>query len=574
MLNERIFSLETEYGIQFYPEDSPPPDTSEVFELIGTIKNTYGIPNSQFLVNGSKLHYDVGHPEWSLPECRTAYEATIYDKAADHLLRAAIPETEQRLAAGGYKGHLFVFKNNIDSSDNTFGCHENYLMQRDAKLLEDEAFLRYLARCLVPFLVTRQLLCGAGNVRFADRRAFYELSQRARFINAVVSQDTQYNRGIVNIGRERESLSRSEHRRVHLILGDCNLSGWATWIKLGTTGLLLRPIEDLYLNDIPLIADPVSALQTISSDMTHSESILLRDGTSVQALDIQWQYYEALCDYLEEFGMSDDEEAILEAWGTALQDLSQEDGPSRLRRRADWAIKKDFIDHELEQLGYTWDSELDDETIASLRSIDLNFHALREQGLYTQLRSVDTLISADEIEVAKSNPPPYTRANIRGRAVAGGRQGHYEVEIETWTDLSLNGNYLNLRDPLQFIHPSVTHTRLQQELETALASSDTGIMLRAVNYLGRLGGKRSLEMLVGVINNTENELVRRAAIKAVGSMQESDNFTVLVDCMKSSDVSTRWAAEEALKRLGSASDEDPWDDDESDGDDEPLVNIS
>ena len=578
-LSERIFSLETEYGIQFYPDQDIAVSPSAVVpRLIEVVAHEYGVSYFPFLANGSKLHYDVGHPEWSLPECRTAHEAAVYDKAADHLLRVAIPEAEQRLAASGFSGHLFVFKNNVDSSGNTFGCHENYLMQKNARLLGGEPFLRYLVRCLVPFLVTRQLLCGAGLLRFdGNGRVFYQLSQRSDYIEAVVSAETQLNRAIVNIGREEQSLSPSENRRLHLIVGDSNISGWSTWIKLGTTGLLLRLIEDLYLNDIPVIADPVGALQTISRDMTRSETILLRDGTSVQALDIQWQYYEAVNDYVDQFGMSDEEEALLAAWGDALEALGDEDDPLLLRDRADWAIKKKLIDAKLQNLGYSWeDSMLDQESIAALRAIDMRFHDVSEQGYYSRLWTDDTLVTDAEIQQAKSNAPAYTRANIRGKAIVSEMSGDLDVFAERWTDLIVDDVTLNLRDPLQFVHPFVPDTCSEAELRSALTSSDAGVMQRAVEYLGRLGGQKNLQILAEVINNNEDEFVRRAAIKAVGQIEDCDNISVLLECLSTRDVHARWAVEEALKQVGRPGVEDPWNDNSaaSSDDDEPLVNLT
>lgn len=577
-LKERIFSLETEYGIQFYPDNNVPVDPTIVVPyLIDVISREYGTSDSWFLINGSKLHYDVGHPEWSLPECRTAHEAAVYDKAADDVLRIAIPKAERRLAGAGYSGHLFVFKNNFDSSGSTFGCHENYLMQKNARLLGGEPFLRYLVRCLVPFLVTRQLLCGSGRLRFDDDGSVsFELSQRSRFIETVVSPHTQVNRAIVNVGREEQSLSSSESRRLHLIVGDSNISGWSTWIKLGTTGLLLRLIEDLYLNDIPLIAHPVEALKTISSDMTRSEMILLRDGRSVSALDIQWHYYEAVNDYVDEFGMSDEEEALLEAWGIALEDLGKDD-PLLLRDRADWAIKKNLIDGKLQRLGYSWEhSRLDGESLAALRAMDMRFHDVSEQGYYSRLWSQDTFVTDEEIQQAKGKAPAYTRANIRGRAIRSGRTQGLDVYAERWTDIEINDLTLNLRDPLQFVHPIVKDTCSETQLRSALTSSDTEVMLRAVDYLGRLGTEKNLRLLREVINSNEDDLVRRAAIKAVSEIDDCDNVPVLIDCLNTRDVHARWAVEQALKQVGRPKAEDPWDDVSAAGsdDDEPLVNLT
>jgi|GEM_PF-514730 len=570
-LSERIFSLETEYGIQFYSRFEAA-SSIVVPLLIDVIAQKYGIVGTPFLINGSKLHPDVGHPEWSLPECRSAHEATKYDKAADHLLRAAIPVVKQQLNSDGYEGHLIVFKNNFDSVGNTFGCHENYLMQRNARMLSGELFVRYLVRCLVPFLVTRPLLCGAGMLRVnEDGGISFELSQRSQFIEAVVSEETTVNRAIVNLGRETQSLSPTENRRLHLIVGDSNVSGWSTWMKLGVTGLVLHLIEDLYFNDMPLLADPVGALRAVSSDADLSGTITLRDGKPVEAVDIQWKYYDAVCDYSEQFGISHEEEKVLESWGAALEELAS-DNPSPLRYRADWAIKKKLIDAKLESLGYAWDDyDLDKETLDALRAIDMRYHDISADGYFTRIWPDDTLVTSDEIKQAQSEPPPFTRANVRGKAIRGARAGEFEVKISRWTDMKVDDVSCNLRDPLQYAHPSIPETCSDFHLDPA----NTEIGVRAIDYMGRLGAN-NLESLSFLIKNSDSEVFRHAAIKAVAEMDDCDNVSVLIDSLENADIRTQWVISEALERSKKPKGNDKWGDASTsyDDDDEPLVNLT
>ncbi len=219
-LQERVFGIETEYAVNFYPSEAKKaPDIRIIVQTLQEILfKDYGLPDCEFMVTGAKFHYDLGHAEWAGPECRSAREAALYDKAADHLLAQAIPRAQQILARKGYEGKLLIVKNNVDTEDNTYGCHENYMMLRNTELLVDDHFLRYLVRNLIPFLVTRQIFAGAGRLLVAQtgQPPTFELSQRAAFIDTVVSTDTTKERPIINIGRESEALAAGNYRRLHL----------------------------------------------------------------------------------------------------------------------------------------------------------------------------------------------------------------------------------------------------------------------------------------------------------------------------------------------------------------------
>ncbi len=576
-LRERIFSLETEYGVQFYTDESyhdSPDATQTVLALVETIARDYGLPSSDYLLNGSKFHHDVGHPEWSLPECHSAREAASYDKAADHLLRAAIPEAERRLVRDGFEGHLFVFKNNVDSDGNTFGCHENYLMKKDAAVLGGEPFRRYMVRCLVPFLVTRQLFCGAGKLEFTDEQEpRFHLSQRAEFIEAIVSHDTTRNRAIINWGREKEPLASSGFRRLHLIIGDSNMSGWSTWFKLGTTGLLLRLIEDLCVMDAPLLADPVAALRQVAADPQCSQTILLRDGRKMTAHEIQWQYYEAICDYVEKFGSSSEEEELLDEWEQALLDV--ESDPEKLRNRVDWAIKKMIVDSNLKLVNGSWDGwQADPESINALRAVDIRFHDISEQGRFSRLWNDDTLVSEEEIQKAQLEPPPFTRANIRGKTIARGRVGDSAVWVENWPELGIDDQEIEISDPLQFAHPLVAETCDETELESALSHEDAEIRLRAATYLGWAQTEKALRALARAAATDTDERVRRTAVNSIGKLKTEGKMSVLIDCLRSDAAGVRWAAEEAMTETASVqSGPDTKVNPPSAADGESLVNI-
>lgn len=473
-LEERIFSLETEYAINFYPVDagSKPEAKTIVQALHEVLAKDYGIMGSFYLVTGAKFHHDVGHAEWAQPECRTAREAATYDKAADHLLARVLPNAQQILNEKGYQGQLLIAKNNVDFLGNTYGCHENYLMLRDTELLTGEHFLRYLARCLIPFLVTRQLFTGAGRLVPASlspsRQPTYEISQRTAFIDTVISKETTKDRPIFNIGREGEALASGNYRRLHMILGDANLSGWATWMKLGTTGIVLRMIEDMFIIDMPILHDPLEALRTISRDVTCRVPLAMRDGKRMSALDIQWFYYERVNTYLAEFGCSDEEDDLMDAWEEVLKDITHE--PMKLRNRVDWAMKKRFLDTYLAQSGSSWENIARDQPIiSSLQAYDLRFHDISREGLFNRFSYPDTLVTEAEIQTAQQIPPPYTRARMRGEVVLLARQYNIRVTIENWQEVHLDGEKINLPDPLEFDHPELSSSgmALARRLEKA-----------------------------------------------------------------------------------------------------------
>ena len=488
-MRDRVFSLETEYAITFYAEDDRKPGAGTIVDaLTQAVAETHGLPDHDFLLNGSKLAHDVGHAEWALPECRSAREAAAYDKAADHLfIESVVPRAGQVLGREGFAGRLVVAKNNVDPYGATYGCHENYQMKRHADLLTGEDFVRYVAQSLIPFLVSRQILAGSGRlVRVATddtASARYELAQRSGFIQAVVSNDTTKSRPILNLGREGESFSAGNSRRLHLILGDATLSGWATWIKLGSVGLLLRMIEDLFIGDAPILADPVAAIKAISRDLSGQETVPLQTGGAITALDIQWTYYNQADAYLTLFGASEDDEALMEAWGQALEDFERD--PMLLRDRADWAIKKQMLDTFLAARGLSFDDLPADNDLADdLQAFDLRYHELSEEGLYHRLYAADTLLTADEIQRAQEYPPPYTRARIRGEVVRLGRECGLPVETDRWMDATIEDTSLDMADPLRFDHPRLAEwDRPWVTLEKAVEGEPGNAALR--HRLGR-----------------------------------------------------------------------------------------
>lgn len=588
-LRERVYGLETEYAINFYPTRAggTRPEAQAIVEVLQRVLTQQcGAQGTPYLVTGAKFHHDVGHAEWAHPECRSAREAAVYDKAADHLLAQILPEAQASLNQGRHSGRLLLAKNNVDFNGNTYGCHENYLMLHDNELLTGDHFLRYLARMLIPYLVTRQLFAGAGRLVSTTHQLSYEISQRAAFIDTIVSAETTKARPIFNTGREGEPLAGGNVRRLHLILGDANLSGWATWMKLGITGILLRMIEDLFLVDVPLFQNPLTALRSVAADLTGRSVLPLRDGRHMSALDIQNFYYERADAYLAEFGCSEEEDELMDAWENFLNDLAQD--PMSLRNRVDWVMKKRFLDTYLSQAGLSWEQAAADKTVVQgLQAYDLRFHDLSREGLFNQVSYPDTIVTQDEIQRAQKQPPPYTRARIRGETVALARQHQVPIIIEKWLELSIAGQKLALADPLEFDHRDFPFYRISTGRQDGLSSAELAwlrtiathqdrlIRRRAAAYLIWRQDKEATNLLREMVEHDPDELIRLIAIQAFSEIEDKATaIEVLINCLEDETPVIRWAAQEALEGANAREASVPSPQDPPDPDDgEQLIQL-
>ncbi len=458
-MRERVFSLETEYAISFQPAGgSACPEASEIVEALRKpLGAKYGSPSSTFLINGGKLHHDQGHAEFSLPECRSARQAALYDRAEDHMLGSLVPEAEGELDRSGYRGRLFVVKNNVDPEGHTYGCHENYSAERTTCWLGREDHLYLTARYLIPFLVSRQVICGSGRAGLGPSLAggvAFQIMQRADFISETVSKETQSRRPIVNIGRENEPLASERYRRLHLILADANMSGWATFLKLGTTGILLRMLEDICIGEIPHLTDPVKALKQISRDPSCRIRVPLRNGQKKSAVEIQRIYLDQAKDYFRVHEASPEEQEIVGLWEDALEKL-QED-PGQLFGRADWVTKKQLMERYLERAGLNWNAVTrKGPAHFDLLKMDIQYHDLSQgEGLFNRLLQgrLDSFLGDEEIRRAQTEPPPYTRAKLRGDAVALARDAHLRCGT-SWQEIAIDRRSIRVDEPLDFFQP-------------------------------------------------------------------------------------------------------------------------
>jgi len=364
------------------------------------------------LTNGARYYVDHAHPEFSTPETTNPRDCVLWDKAGESILAASIRRTHDVLPPGA---RVHVYKNNSDGKGNSYGTHENYLVDRAVP------FAR-LAASLLPFFATRQVFCGAGKVGSEEAGVEgidFQLSQRADFIEAEVGLETTLKRPIVNT-RDEPHADPERFRRLHVICGDANLCEVASFLKMGTAALVLMLIEDEVLEpDIFTLTSAVDAYKTVSRDATLQATIELASGRRVTALDMQWEYLDAVKGYLKT-GRADEvlegaewPEEVASRWEYVLSALEAD--PRTLGRELDWVAKLELLEAYRDRHDLDWASP-------KLRLIDLQYHDVDPgRGLYRKLEQsgrVERLVGADEVELAMISPPRDTRAFFRGMCLA------------------------------------------------------------------------------------------------------------------------------------------------------------
>ncbi len=370
------------------------------------------------LANGSRYYVDHAHPELSTPECLDPLSLLRWDRAGDEILIKSMSAANEALPDGE---ELIIYKNNSDGKGNSYGCHENYLISRDTP------FGRIVQHATTHF-VTRQIFTGAGKVgseAVGEKRMEipFQLTQRADFFEEEVGLETTLKRPIINT-RDEPHADPLKYRRLHVIVGDANLCEVSTFLKLGTTGLLMAMIEDDFLDNQLKIANPVHALQQVSRDMSLKTPILMEGGKTATALSIQWELFERSNNYLNKFGSENvGGESVLKVmdyWEKVLSALSS--NPEQLFGFLDWVTKKKIIDSYADR----HDLNVDDYKLAAL---DLQYHDLRpETSLFLRV-ATEKIVSTEEVELAIENPPEGTRAFFRGRC------------LQKWPESVLVGNW-------------------------------------------------------------------------------------------------------------------------------------
>jgi proteasome accessory factor A len=425
-MQRRIFGIETEFGVTctFHGQRRLSPD--EVARYLFRRVVSWGRSSNVFLRNGSRLYLDVGsHPEYATAECDDLAQLVTHDKAGERILEDLLVDAERRLADEGIGGDIFLFKNNTDSAGNSYGCHENYLVARAGE------FSR-IADVLLPFLVTRQLVCGAGKVLQTPRGAVYCLSQRAEHIWEGVSSATTRSRPIINT-RDEPHADAERYRRLHVIVGDSNMSEVTTLLKVGTANLVLEMVEEgVAFRDFTL-DNPIRAIREISHDLTGRRGVRLAGGREASALDIQREYYLRAVDHIARRGSDPLTDRVMELWDRTLSAVERQD-LSLIDREIDWAIKHRLV----ERYRTKHRMELSNPRIAQ---IDLAYHDIRRgRGLFDLLQRkalVDRVTDDGEIEAAKDTPPATTRAKLRGDFIAAAQAAGRDFTVD-WVHLKLN----------------------------------------------------------------------------------------------------------------------------------------
>lgn len=450
-MRNRIYGLEVEYGC--LPPESDPflsPDFISVKakdcvfyrDGLGIVDIHYRgrdepPGNGGFLFNGGRVYIDMGHIEYATPECRGLFDLLASDRAGEIIVQRALDQL-------GLAETASFFKNNIDHyTGATFGCHENYLVRRDVP------FSQVLLPAILPFFVSRQIYSGNGRVGcHTDIFEYggtddgedvpYQISQRADHIVTEIYQWIQFSRAIINT-RDEPLADFGLYRRLHLLVGDSNMSEYATALKVGTTALMLELLEERIVPDVKLL-DPVQAIRDISRDLTYRWEVQLEDGRYTTATDIQSEYLELAERYLR--GKDPEGDWVLTEWRLVLDALRHD--PEVLIDRIDWVTKKWLLESFMEDEGLDWHDTW-------IQSLDLKYHNLNpDKGLYFDLRrrGVVRKLLDDELAIqAIATPPQDTRARARSavmRALSG-QKARYVID---WDSIYVEDEkYLSMDDP-------------------------------------------------------------------------------------------------------------------------------
>ncbi|MGQ4807918.1 Pup--protein ligase [Candidatus Entotheonellaceae bacterium PAL068K] len=454
-MRKRIYGIENEFGIAFTSNGRRTlPSEKVVRYLFEKLITTEGFLNV-FLENGARFYLDTGcHPEYATPECASPRDVVIYDKAGERILENLLNHAQTKVREEGFHGDLAIFKNNTDFVGNSYGCHENYLVERTSDFY-------YMAEQLIPFLVTRQIFTGAGKVFRTRRGTVFHISQRAQHIRQKISGTTTNERSIINTRDEPHAI-KEKYRRLHIIVGDSNMSEFTTYIKVGTTALVLQMIEDDFLTPNFSLRNPVRAIKDISRDLTCRELIPLNNGKKFSALELQKEYLDLAHRYYSTRPMSSMAADILHKWEFVLTSL--EDEPLQLHRHVDWVTKIYLLKAYGERTKLPPEASND-----RMLMLDLQYHDIRRQkSLYYLLERqgrIERIATDAQIDKATVDPPQNTRAKMRGELIKLAKMKRIPYDLD-WNYIRI-GYLLNLwvkcNDPFQEENEKVTQLKRRIE---------------------------------------------------------------------------------------------------------------
>lgn len=425
IVQRRIFGIETEYGVTCVLRGQRRLSPDEVARYLFRRVVSWGRSSNVFLENGSRLYLDVGsHPEYATPECDSLHDVVAHDKAGERILEGLVESAERRLAEEGIRGDIYLYRNNTDSAGNSYGCHENYLVRRQAD------FQRTIDT-LIPYLVTRQIWAGAGKLLNTARGTVYSLAQRAEHIWEGSSSATTRSRPIINT-RDEPHADAERYRRLHVIAGDSNMSEYTTYVKVGATVALLQMLEDeVVFRDLTL-ENPIRAIREISHDITCRRRVRLANGRELSALDIQWEYLERVMRYARISGVAPEIERAISMWEHLLTGLEKD--PMTLHGEVDWVAKRHLMDRYILKHDLPLSSP-------RLALIDLNYHDVnRKRGLFYKMQDaglMDRIVTDDAINEAMVRPPATTRARLRGEFIKAAKAKRRDFTVD-WVHLKLN----------------------------------------------------------------------------------------------------------------------------------------
>ncbi|KRE36957.1 Pup--protein ligase [Janibacter sp. Soil728] len=426
-MERRIFGIETEFGITAVSDGQRRLTPDEVARYLFRKVVTWGRSSNVFLPNGSRLYLDVGsHPEYATAECDDLVTLIAHDRAGELIVQDLVDDAQARLTEDGVAGEIYVFKNNVDSAGNSYGCHENFLVARTSDFGQ-------VTERLLPFLITRQLIAGTGKLMASGRGKQFSVSQRADHIWEGVSSATTRSRPIINT-RDEPHADAEHYRRMHVIVGDSTMTETTTLLKVGSAHLVLRMLEDgVALPDMAL-DNPIRAIRDISLDRTGRTTVKLADGRRMSALEIQGEYLSRAKDYAAREGIDDPVSVqVLDLWERTLDAIATDD-LAAVGTEIDWVIKYRLLDAYAAKHGL----DIADPRLAQL---DLAYHDIdRRRGVHHVLQRagrIARVVTDDDIAAAVDTPPQTTRARLRGEFVRTAREYGRDVTVD-WVHLKIN----------------------------------------------------------------------------------------------------------------------------------------